>query len=118
MLTNPSSARGRSGLANAAAAVSLALEPCPDARHGLVERGEARRVGEAQIAVAEGAEAGAGDGGDPGLLEQAPLQRAAVEAGAGDVGGSVEGAARRGAEKAGEGGPRPDDHPPSLGGGC
>ena len=50
-------------------------------------------VGEADVALAVDAEAGAGDGGDAGLLQHLVLQLARVHAGAGDVGEGVEGAA-------------------------
>src|SRR3546814_13741943 len=50
------------------------------------------REAEPHVALAMAAETGAGNGGDAGLLEQAILDLAGGQAGAGDVGEGVEGA--------------------------
>src|SRR3990172_10534224 len=57
-----------------------------DALDGLADVIDRIGIGEANVAFAVDAEAGAGHGGNAGLLQHPVLQRARVHAGAGDVG--------------------------------
>src|SRR5690242_9292009 len=75
-------------------------QPAPDPRDGLLKLLEASSVGDADEALAVGAERGAGDGGNARLLEESRLQGLGVEPGAGDVGEGIEGAARPDAAEA------------------
>ena len=86
----------------AALLLGQVAEKIADPRDRLVDGVEAVGVGEAEIALAMRAEAGAGDGRDAGLFEQLRSGTCGVEAGAGDVGEGVEGAARIGAAEAGQ----------------
>src|SRR5215472_4635001 len=75
----------------------------------LLECGKARGIGEAQIALAEPAEAGAGEGRDPSFLQEDVLQGARIEPGAAHVGKRIEGAAGIDAAEARELAERLDD---------
>jgi len=70
---------------------------------------EARGVGEAQVAFAEGAEAGARYRRHAGLVQQPRLQRPGIESGARDVREGIEGAAWVGAAEPGQRAQRRDD---------
>src|SRR5580658_8357695 len=94
---------------------ALPLEPPGDARHRFLDGARAGRIGEAQIALAEGTEAGPRDRGDPGLVEEPRLERAAVETGPGDVGEGIEGASRHGAAETRKRVQRADDDRAPLG---
>src|ERR1700689_1741664 len=75
-------------------------KPVGNALHGFFERGKISRVGESQIAVAEGTEAGARHRRDAGLVQEPRLQGPGGKTGTLDIRECIEGAARIGAAEA------------------
>src|SRR5208282_6892378 len=71
----------------------LAPQPIADTADGFPQCLKARRIGKTEMALAEGTEAGAGNGGDSGLIQKPRLQGSGIEAGVPDVGECIEGTA-------------------------